>query len=294
MDSAYSSKELYLRYGITSPEYRYTDSEGHLLTKDQALCNCRYKYLKGELVEIMVTSAPVFNAHGYEPLKADRRSRRSADQGFDPDQQEHARRRASRRLRDLIRCNDWGYFVTLTFDGDLIDRTDYAAVCRRINQYLDNRVRRQGWKYVGVVEYHKKDCENGKKGLHYHFLVNGDLRLVDSGCVLRPDRKRPIYRTTAHRQGYLDDVLKTVYNISDWKLGYSTAIAVYGDGKALARYVAKYLTKSEIDKIGGRWFYHGGDLNEPEYKYAEVDFDRFDGDVLLDTDGGYVKIAYFD
>lgn len=282
-----SQKDYYLKYGRI-PELVYHDDQGHLLTKSQALYNARFKFIRGELVEVMCSSAPVFNGDGYGLIDRThgRRPRRSES---DPADVDRARKRAARRLGDLIQCNDWRYFVTLTFDGEQIDRADYAAVIRRVNTYLDNRVRRHGWSYVGVVEYHKDH-----RGLHFHFLVDGDVRVVDSGCVLRPDKKRPVKRSTAHDQGYLDEQLCTVYNICDWSLGFSTAIEVYGNPRALARYVGKYLTKSETDKIGGRWFYHGGDLKEPEYKYNNLDFDRFDGSVEFDTDGGRFKIAYYD
>lgn len=282
-----SHKDFWLKYGH-DPEYVYHDDDGHLLTKSQALYNARFKFIRGELVEVMCSSAPVFNGDGYGLIERTHgsRPRRSESEPADVDR---ARKRAARRLGDLIQCNDWRYFVTLTFDGELIDRGNYSVVIRRVNTYLDNRVRRHGWRYVGVVEYHKDH-----RGLHFHFLVDGDVRVVDSDCVLRPVKGRPVKRSTAHRQGYLDDELKTVYNISDWSLGFSTAIEVYGNSKALARYVGKYLTKSEGDKIGGRWFYHGGDLKEPEYKYDNLDFDRFIGDVEFDTDGGGFKIAYHD
>lgn len=284
---AYSHKEFYLKFGF-DPDRTYVDDLGHLLTKSQALYNTRMKFIRGELVEVMCTSAPVFNGDGFDLVDRGRVSRpRRSDP--DPADVDRARKRAVRRLEDLIRCNDWRYFVTLTFDAEKIDRADYGAVIRRVNTYLDNRVRRFGWRYVGVVEYHKDH-----RGLHFHFLVDGDVRCVDSGCVLRPVKGRPVKRSTAHRQGYLDDDLKTVYNIADWSLGFSTAIEVYGNPKALARYVGKYLTKSEGDKIGGRWFYHGGALAEPEYKYDKLDFETFVGDVEFDTDGGGFKIAYFD
>lgn len=284
---ALTHRQFYLKYGFM-PEFSYTDRDGHLLTKSQALVNCRKKYIRGQLVEIMVCSAPVFNGVGYEALKRNV-SKRVHHEGDQTDDDGSARRRAVRRLRDLIRCNDWRYFVTITFDGDLIDRTDYGAVIKKVNTFLDNRVRRSGWKYIGVVEHHKDG-----KGLHFHFLVDGDLKIVDSGTVIRPTGGRPVRTSTAIRQGFRLSDCRTVYNLSDWKLGFSTAIEVYGNVKALARYVGKYLTKSEGGKIGGRWFYHGGDLSEPVYEYDNRDFDSFVGSVDFDTDGGSFKILYLD
>lgn len=284
-------KDFWLRYGI-EPEYRYTDDEGHLLTRTQALVNTRLKYVRDQLVEVMVCSAPLFNGAGYTPLASSvPRVRKEA--GSDPADIERARRRAQKRLQDLIHCNDWSYFVTVTFDGQKIDRADYSKVIKKVNTFLSNRVQRFGWKYVGVVEYHADH-----RGLHFHFVVAGDVRVVDSGTVLRPKKpgvkNRPVFRTTAHRQGFTDDQLTTVYNLPDWTLGFSTAIPVYGDPLALARYVGKYLTKSDSDKIGGRWFYHGGELLEPVYKYDNLDFEAFDGHLTFDTDGGTIKILYPD
>lgn len=284
--TAFSHKEFYLRYGF-DPEYRYTDGQGHLLTKSQALYNCRKKFIKGDLVEVMICSAPIFNGDGLEPLKQERSPARRAGSP-DPANIARARRRAVKKLNDLIVCNDWSYFVTVTLDGDKVDRGDYDTVIKKVNTYLDNRVRRHGWKYVGVVEYHKN-----KKGIHFHFLVDGDLSLVDSGCVLIPHHKRPVRISTAKKKGVPPELWKTVYNLTDWSLGFSTAIAVYGDRKALANYVGKYLTKSECNKIGGRWFYHGGALLTPDYTYENVDFDSIElYDTLIDSDGGYFKILY--
>lgn len=281
-------RSFYLKYGF-NPEFSYCDSDGHLLTKHQALDNCRMKYIRGELVEVMVCSAPVFNGSGYEPLKDSFKAVRRSDHEIDQNGDGSARRRAVRRLRDLIQCNDWSYFVTVTFDQSKIDRCDYGVVIRKVNTFLDNRVRRSGWSYVGVVEHHADH-----RGLHFHFLVNGDLRLVNSGTVLRPCGGRPVKLSTAIRQGYNKDQLRPVYNLAEWSLGFSTAIEVYGNVKALANYVGKYLTKSDENKIGGRWFYHGGKLSEPEYKYNNLDFDSFVGDVEFDTDGGTFKILYVD
>ena len=85
-------------------------------------------------------------------------------------------------------------------------------------------------------------------------------------------RKKPIKVATADRYGIPVEERQTVYNISDWSLGFTTAIKTYGDVGAVANYVGKYITKN-ADKIGGRWYYSGGKLNKPFYKYSVVSFD---------------------
>lgn len=178
-------------------------------------------------------------------------------------------RRARSKLYDLIRCNlDMKYFVTLTFDDSIVDRCDYAAVVRRFSQWSDNCVRRNGYKYVAVAEYHKD-----KRGIHFHVICNDALPLVDSGTVSVPLKKKPIKIATADRYNIPLDDRKTVYNISSWKYGFSTAIAITADEGLVkvSQYLKKYLTKDN-EKVGGRWYYSGGDLVRPRFEYCNEDF----------------------
>ena len=210
-----------------------------------------------------------------------------------------SRRRARRKIFDYIICNPFDCFITLTLDKSLIDRSDYAAVIKKLNDFLSNRVRRNGLIYVGVPEYHK----NG--GLHFHFCVNSSaFKLNDSGCVSVEGRKRPIKRTTAKRLNIPSDKWHTVYNVTDWKLGFSTAIMTYGDRGALAHYMRKELDKDcqkrlspagYIDKIGGRWYYSGGKLKKPIIKLDNRNFDDLDGFTYdVDCEGGKFKFYVLD
>lgn len=45
---------------------------------------------------------------------------------------ERARRRAYNRVKDLIACNEWKFFITLTLDASKIDRTDPQAAIKRL------------------------------------------------------------------------------------------------------------------------------------------------------------------
>ena len=191
-------------------------------------------------------------------------------------------RRARRKIFDYSICNPFDCFVTLTLDKTLIDRGDYSVVIKRLSTYLDNRVRRQGLIYLGVPELH----QNG--GIHFHFLMNSSaLRLTDSGTVSVEGRKKPIKIATANRQHIPDDKRHTVYNVEDWKLGFSTAIMTYGDRGAVSRYISKELNKvvqksvdkgGNIEKIGGRWYLSGGKLRKPIVKLSNSNYDAVDGE----------------
>lgn len=282
-----------------APVKRYYDAEnGMLLTASQALVNARYRLIPSENgwneTELLVCDRPKFNPHHYG-LVGDAPHRRCRDDDDDDDAAatlDRSRRRARKAIKDIMDCNRFEYFMTFTLDAEKIDRQSYSAFVRAVNVYMRNRVQRYGWRYLAVPEYHK-DGES----LHLHAVVAGDrYNLVDSGTVLRPDHvhgKKPVTVKTALRQGYRREDLKTVYNVTDWTLGYSTAIRCYGDPVALRRYIGKYITKSE-DKIGGRWYFSGGELQRPLYICCNMPYDDVAADLQFENDGGAFKLVYLD
>ena len=279
---------------------------GEVLTPEECKYNLREKYLPQpdgslKLVEEMCCNRFIFNPEGVEEFNKEGRERREAwhkqlDEEYGharpapfrraEDNIERSKRRASKALGDYILCNDFTHFVTLTLNPEEIERSDYAAILKRLRVYLDNRVRRNGLFYVGVPELHKKG------GFHFHFLMNDVLPLVYSGTVIRPNGGRPVKELTAIRQGFDLDGCRRVYNIKDWKLGFSTSIPTYGEREAVAAYIGKYITKS-TEKIGGRWYYSGGDLKKPVYRYRRESFGHFVGDYGFQCDGGsYIVKKY--
>lgn len=297
---------------------------GLFLTKEQAFYNGRTKYYidsSGQRVpyEIMVCNRPVFSSGlevsdftkavewrleyqaANEELFGDKHVSSRGYKSAPATKQElldSSRRRAKRKIFDYCICNEFDMFITLTLDKELIDRDDYGAVIKKLNSFLGNRVRRHGLKYIGVPEYHK----NG--GLHFHFAVSGGgFKLVDSGCVSVEGHKKPIRNTTADKLHVPHEQRHTVYNITDWRLGFSTAIKTYGSRGALATYLSKELCKpvqkqlvnsGAIDKIGGRWYLHGGDLRKPVVVYHNQDFNAGGESYSLSTDGGDFKVYKLD
>jgi len=137
-----------------------------------------------------------------------------------------------------------------------VDRTDYDAVCRKLQQWLADRVRRRGLFYVAVFEYHKKTDEQGKHALHIHGVANHSaMKLEESG------------RKYKDKSGHWHKI----YNVKDWKLGFTTAMYMYGNRDQAIKYIGKYVGKSERP-VGGRWYMHSHNLSEPTYKYLNVNF----------------------
>ena len=207
---------------------------------------------------IVVSSLPIFREPGWENNKKPV-TRTSTRKDGNADKM-RARRRAKSRLRDLARANNLSVFVTFTLDQTKIDRYDVPQITKKLNVWLDNRVRRKGLCYVLVPELHKDGA------VHYHGLCNDVLARVDSGHKTKHGR--------------------VVYNLPDWPYGFTTAVCIpQEEYSKTVSYVTKYITKSQ-DKIGGRWFYSGGSLVQPEIELSDMDFDDLDAPALPIPEAG--------
>lgn len=245
--------------------------ELHSKSLPELLHNCRVKTYPNGSQEVLCTREAVFREAGWEvsdKWRSEDKKQQSAA-GCASDNLGRAKRRARSAVKDIALSNEFSYFVTFTLDREKVDRYDMNAVVKKLNTWLDNRVRRNGLKYVLVPELHKDGA------VHFHGFVNDCLGLVDSGTLTGGELKRPRKpRSSREREALLSPCCHVVYNVTDWKLGFSTAIELYGDYAAAVGYVCKYISK-EQQKIGGRWYYSGGALLRPDVSYADVDYDSF-------------------
>lgn len=227
--------------------------------------NTRIKHYPDGTAEILCASRQVFRVAGYEernPVSKNTDTKpKEADNAAD--NLARAQRRARTAVRDLALCNPMTYFVTLTFDAAVIDRYDIKAIMAKVNGWLDNRVRRKGLAYIIIPELHKDGA------IHFHGFFNGALDVVDSGTMVPPNGGKPRRpRSAAQRAEWLATGGRIVYNLP-WPYGFSTAMELYGDYRAAVGYVCKYIAKEQT-KVGGRWYYHGGQLRLPDVEYADA------------------------
>ncbi len=182
-------------------------------------------------------------------------------------------RRARERIYDFVLLNDFDYFVTITFDKTKVNRENTDLIKKKLSRWLKNQVQRKGLKFILIPEYHKKD-----NSIHAHALISGNLNYVDSGTRICRGYDKPLKLSTIERKGISeDDILHTVYNITDWKYGFSTAIQCYGDVLRRANYIVKYITK-DLNKIFGRYFWHSQNLvSDPTVEYANLEYGGFYG-----------------
>lgn len=266
-------------------------------TADGIRCNAIVKrYPDGKAV-IMAANRRIFRIPGYEAVNDTKRAARChfeppvdpeeeyallerkailGDGGLTPAEEERAalnlaraQRRARVAVRDLALANPMRYFVTLTFNKERVNRWDDKEVMRVTKHWLDNAVRRHGLAYVLVAERHKDGA------IHFHGFFNDAFDGIDSG-----------HRT---KRG------QVIYNLPAWPWGFTTAIEVYGEYGAAVSYVCKYITKGS-EKVGGRWYYHGGALRKPEVEYCNTEWEEVSAgcetmqlDGLRDAELVYIK-----
>lgn len=141
--------------------------------------------------------------------------------------------RSKQMIYGIARANKWDYFLTLTFDRNLVDSSDYKLVVRKAQNWLDNIRKRTSpnIKYLIVPELHA-DGEHW----HLHGLLADcpELALTDSGH--RSKSGLPIY------------------NLQNWNYGFSTVTRVTHNHKVSA-YISKYITKELADNTKGRQRY---------------------------------------
>ena len=257
------------------------------LSKAEAFTNARtrfyYKDNEKIWLDTLISDKPIFNPNKAEKVTDTNHGTSvpiisETDNSTDEDTAARASRRARNKVFELCLCNeDLRYFATFTLDKCKIDRKDYTCIIKKLNSWLDYRVRNMGLKYVMVAEYHSN------KAIHFHALMNDVLRRVDSGTVIIPEREKPVKIATAQRLKSDPTKWQTVYNIPDWKLGFSTCMdCEEGPGnhtrEATCGYISKYITKG--GKCGGRYYLSGGDLKRPEAVYYNAEFvsEDVDGD----------------
>lgn len=237
-------------------------------TQDQITRTGRVKTYPDGSMELLVCSKPIFREAGWEA----RKPRKNAPATVGTGDVKRAQRRARTEVRDLALCNPFTHFVTLTLDASKVDRYDMAAITRKLNAWLSNQVQRRGLKYILVPERHK----NG--AVHFHGFFNDVLERIDSWTVIPPGGGKPRRpRSKAQKAAWLAEGGRVVWNLPGWSLGFTTALELVGEYSKAVSYVCKYIGKQQEDgkpgeKIGGRWYYSGGDLERPDVTLADLDW----------------------
>lgn len=163
-------------------------------------------------------------------------------------------KRAKQIVYDLARSNDWEWFITLTFNHE-INRFDYEECCKAMRSYTQH-LWYLGCSWIIVPEQHK----NG--AWHFHGLLAGPVKSV-----------RAINAHTG--QPLIDKHGREVYNLIDYKAGFTTAVKVDGSPK-VATYLTKYYTKEMTIPKGKKRYWASRNLARPGVTYDQLDVETFE------------------
>lgn len=158
------------------------------------------------------------------------------------------------RIYNITRSNLWDWFITLTFDRERTDASDYDIIVRRLKIFLNHLQQRQcpNLKYLIVPEFFSDN-----KHYHFHGLL--------SGC----DGLRFKFG------GHYSKVGQPIYNILNWKWGFTTATRVY-DTERVSSYITKYITKETGLFLKEKHRYYASrNINRAKPRYFIVDEEDF-------------------
>lgn len=224
--------------------------------------NVREKIYPDGTIKQTICTDPIFKEDGWEERCREPPSTKvSKPKNMANDVREDSVRRAKQKVFDISFCNEFDYFVTWTLNEEKIDRFGPKEISKKLKTFLRNMVERNDLRYLVIPEHHKDGA------IHMHALISGDIKLVDSGRRTK-DKKHP------------ENHGKVIYNMPQWKLGFSTAIPITGDRANVSKYVTKYISK-DFCKIFGSFYYAGGKglKRSPEIRLFDVDFNSVDAKV---------------
>lgn len=183
-------------------------------------------------------------------------------------QEEHCKsvslNRTKNKIYNIARSNTWDWFITLTFDRGITDSSDYDVVTKKLQKFLQNFQQRYSpnMKYLIVPELHKD-------GIHYHF----------HGLLSDVENMKFIF------SGHYSNN-KPIYNIENWKYGFTTATRV-DDTQKVSSYITKYITKASEQYLKNKKRYYASrNINKVQPEYFVIDQEDF-----LNTYGDRIKYA---
>lgn len=204
-----------------------------------------YETLDDSLVRMKIDSngwSDLLTTEEYIEKREEMRKRKNARDSY---------RRTVNAIHDISRSESWTMFYTLTFSPGVVDRTNFEMCMKKANKWFNNlRRKAPELKYMFVPELHAD-----KVSWHIHGLVCGDtgVEYVDSG---KRDKKG-----------------RVIYNVGNWKYGFSTATKIDDSAKA-SSYILKYITKDLCENsLGKKRYYHSRNIKEPIVTTVSSDCD---------------------
>ena len=155
-------------------------------------------------------------------------------------------RRAKNTIKELVMCNDWEYFATLTLDKTKYNRYDLKKYIKDLSQYIrDLRKRGNDIKYLLIPERHK----DGAWHIHGFFSGLNQEELKEFSL----SEKLPSYIKNSIKQG------KKIWNWVGYSLKFGfNELEEIRDIDKVSSYVTKYITKDlsdTVNELGAKTYY---------------------------------------
>lgn len=196
----------------------------------------KIKYYYDGRISYMIAQNPIKGVQGAKVINDREKSKISLE-----DDIARSLRRSKQAAYDIVHNNQWEYFLTITFNGRVVDRYNYEEVAKKLSKTLNNIKTRKcpTMEYILVPELHDDGA------IHFHGLLNGctdDLKIYDSGK--KDSQKRKIYKTDEFE-----------------KLGFTDLSQIRDSSKA-GTYILKYMTKTMGVLLEGKKYWSSRGLNK--------------------------------
>ena len=247
------------------------DTSHFIASKNQIYYNSKVKYLSNGSCKVTCFNKPIYKAVGWESTENKHLPDKTAKSRSDTNEvRSDSVKRAKDKIFEIALANEWNYMVTFTLDESKVNRYDSKEVKRKFCKWLENMVQRKGLKALIVPELHKDGA------IHFHGLINDSLDLVHSGTYKVTGKKKPVRLSTLKKMKLTpgSENVRDVYNITNYKLGFATAVELDGNKEAVSFYMTKYATKElDLHKILGKFYLAVGDIKrELPYELLDLDF----------------------
>ena len=271
-----------------------------IYTDDEVFCNAKIKYTADGTYKITCFDKPRYKIDGFVKNESWDRAdvlQHADEKPFKPYRSEDEQlknikdslKRAKDKIFEISACNKWDYMVTFTLDKDKVDRYDPDEVQRKFSKWLDNMVQRKGLCALIVPELHQDGA------IHFHGLINNALKMTFSDTYKIKGCKHPVKASTLRKKGKktTDSDVKAVYNVADYKLGFSTAVPLDENISAVSFYMTKYATK-DLGKIFGNYYIAVGKITRTmPYFLCNIDFDELAvGGTVVDLPENFGRVCY--
>lgn len=160
-----------------------------------------------------------------------------------------------RRIKWYALANDFRWFITLTYDPEKINSSDFEIAKKTLLRWCRRmRDRYKRFDYIIIPELHQSGA------VHFHGLL-GDVP-ADFVKATHPRTGKPLVRHD-----------RQVYNLTDWEYGYTDCEQIESPERA-ASYITKYVTTALLtnkEMYNKKRYFNSQGLHRPDVSYAMED-----------------------